>query len=188
MPMEKKAAVIGGVQYEVATLDAWSSLPVWHKIAKVLAPTMNAINVGPNAIDALAQVAAGLDPEKTDMRTLAMIGKIATAAADVAIRSMDPVDLRYCVDAFAEATTVQTSPTTAPKLKMVFADLYAGNLTAMWKWFYFCLQINYGDFYDLALAMLRSAREQKNVSSVESAVTGMSPSPSPAASTPSSSA
>lgn len=180
MPMQKKITVIDGVTYEVATLDAWSALPVWHKVLKVLVPTFNGISSSGAALAALTKGAS--------VSELAVLGKVALTAGEVAIKNMDPVDLRFCIEAFADATSVQMSADKAPKLKTVFADLYAGNLVAMWKWFYFCIGLNFGDFSDLALGMLRSAREQKIESSVESVVTGTSPSVSPAASTPSSSA
>ena len=170
--MDRKSTVIDGVRYEVATLDAYSAVPVWHKVAKVLAPTFNALSSSGAALAALTK--------STGVTELAVLGKLATSAAEVAIKNMDPVDLRFCIDAFANATSV-TMGDKSPKLPTVFADLFAGNLVAMWKWFYFCLQVNFGDFSDLAQETLRSARGKKSESSVGDVVTGTSPSASPEA-------
>lgn len=180
MPMDRKTTVIDGVRYEVATLNAWDALPVFDKVAKVLVPTFNSLSSSGAAIATLTKGAS--------VSELAVLGKLATGAAEAAVRNMNPTDLRYCIDAFAATTDVtQPGSSKSPKLTQVFADLFAGNLVAMWKWFYFCLQVNFGDFSDLAQGMLRSAREQKSESSVESVVTATSASPSPAASTPASS-
>lgn len=178
MPMQKKSVTIDGTTYDVSTLDGYSALPVFDKIAKVLAPTINALSSSGAALAALSKEAGAAQ--------IAVLGKLATSAAEVAFRNMNVVDLRYCIDQFAERTSVRRGDKN-PQLPQVFAELYAGNLTAMWKWFYFCVQLNFGDFSDLASEMLRSMRDKKNESSVESVVTGTSPSASPATSTPASS-
>lgn len=180
MPMQKKRTVIDGTAYEVATLNAYAALPVFDKVAKVLAPTFNALS---SSGTALATLSKG-----TTASELAVLGKLALSVAETAVKTMNAADLRFCVDAFAEATTIEMADGKSPQLTRHFAEHFAGNLVSMWKWFYFCLNVNFGDFSDLAQAMLRSAREQKNASSAESEKTDTSPSPSPTTSTPASSA
>ena len=167
---------IDGHTYEVKLLDAYSAVPIWHKVFKVLIASLDAVSG--------ANVAAVLDAgEAASLSQLAVIGKIATRLASVAMKEMDPVDLRLCIDAFAGVTNLDLGGPEKPVLRGVIATHFAGRLASMAKWFAFCVEVNFGDFLGLARAMMASAQQRKPAPSADVAATATPPSDSPATST-----
>lgn len=153
---EPRDVTLDGATYKVFALDAYSAVPVWHKVARVLAPTLDALSGSAAAFAALT------DGGK-DISELAVLGKLVTHAAAIAVKEMDPSELRYCIDAFAAKTTVMLGAK-SPQLNSVFATHFSGRLTSMAKWFAVCLEVNFGDFLEVARGIWNSAQKQKNES------------------------
>lgn len=174
---EQRTITIDGHAYEVKLLDAYSAVPVWHKVAKVIVAAFDAIG------SSSAGVAALMSAE--NVSDVAILGKLATRAAQAALKEMDPAELRVVIDAFAGVTTLVTGGDKNPVLKGVVAVHFAGRLASLAKWLAFCVEVNFGDFLELARGMMASAQKRKSESDAAKAAqaAATSPSASPATST-----
>lgn len=152
--MKRVEKNIDGFIYSVATLDAYAAIPVFDKVAKVLFPTFEAISMNASTLSALAQGAEA-------MADVTIVARVAIRALSAGTQKLNASDLRYCIDAFTAKSTVQVNGQQAPELTRVFAAHFSGRMTSMWKWFYFCLEVNFADFLDEARAMMTRAGQKQ---------------------------
>ena len=181
-----REVTLDGVTYKIWALDAYSALPVWHRVARVLAATASTMGDSGAALKRLTVLVDG----ETDggMGELAIAAKLATAGAAAALKEFEPTDLRLCIDAFAAKTEVTMPDGKTPSLAKVFPTHFAGRYTSMLKWFAACLEVNFGDFLEQGRAMWNSAKLAARANDGAKSAAATSPSESPAASTGSSGA
>lgn len=181
--LQRRKKTIDGFEYEVTTLDAYASLPVFDRVTKVILPVFDELSRSGVAIGALA--AAGASPEELAGGDTALFIRLATRALSLAAQRFNAADMRLCIDAFANATTIAVDATHNPPLARVFAAHFAGRQAAMWQWFYFCLEVNFADFLDVARATMKRAAQQSSAKQDAKAASDAAtpPSASPAAPT-----
>lgn len=75
-----------------------------------------------------------------------------SGALSSALRNADPSDVNWLCDAFAETTKVQikTGETVSPPMRLV--DVYDAHFRRRSKahldWLWFCVEVNFSDFFD----------------------------------------
>lgn len=135
MGLETRTKTIAEVEYEVRQLDALKGRKVFIRLAKMLAPLLNAKGDG----DMFARLGA-------------------------ALASVDEADFEYLCETFAPTTSMLTvdeqGRTRRPELSKVFAIHFAGQYDAMLEWLYFCLEVNFGSFIERLRSRADASPEQ----------------------------
>lgn len=117
--LETKNKQIGANEYQVTQLGAIQGRKVLARLARVIGPAIAEVGTG-GVTAALAKAAEGL----TD------------------------ADVDYFCETFAPMTHVRMPDGKTPKLSQIFDFHFAANYLELTKWLGFCLEVNFGSFFD----------------------------------------
>lgn len=139
MGRETKSRVIGEVTFRVSSLGYLKEREVFARLSKMLG-------------GALATLAKGGD---------AMTLEGAAPVIAMLCESLSAQELKFFCDEFAQATTIEmsdgkTSNFNADAQQLVFT----GHIERMFLWLGFCLEVNFGGFFDVLKGALAKAPAQ----------------------------
>jgi hypothetical protein len=120
IPEEK---TIGDVTYKVTPLVATKGRKVFLRLLKAVSPAISSFG--------------GFNSENID----SVLGAIGAA-----LRQMDvsEEDFEYFIQTFTSTTRLVMPDGREPKLEDVFDTHFAQSYGTMFKWLYFCLEVNFG--------------------------------------------
>lgn len=137
---------IDGQVFSVEMLDSKSARAAFVRLTRILGPSLSAL------------------AKSKETNLLNIDHSIALDALSQLFASMSEEDLEFFCDKFRAKTKIPVAGTYGPLPDAIFA----GKMTLLFKWLWFCLEVNYSDF-------LAVFRDMKLPTSNPTA----SPSPSP---------
>ncbi len=122
--LQAKSKVIDGLEYKVTQLGAKEGRRLLTRLVKVAGPMMAGAGTG-DVSGALERALGGLKDEDVD----------------------------FLCDTLARSTEVQVDSTHQPLLADIFDSHFAGNYHNLMKWLAFALEVNFGSFFQMAVAL-----------------------------------
>jgi len=147
---------IDGATYTVTQLDAWRAMRLMARIGNIVGP-------------ALAKAAeAGDDAEDMPLDKVAEV--ISALTAKLTPDELEGITKEMLHNVLKDDRNISGKN---------FGLEMAGQMTTVFKLLAFAFEVNYGDFFDAARAMMQKAREKRAAKSA-STVSTASPAPGPA--------
>lgn len=147
--IENNTRTIDGIVFVVTQLPAIKALHVFHRLGKVVSPS-------------LAKASAALQPgaalEKVNLADLG-------GALESFFSSCTPADLDYFVKELLYATTADGAP-----LLQVLDVKLQGKVLTLLKLLVFAVEVNYADFFGPVRGLVARAQAITNTSSISKAV------------------
>ena len=138
---------IDGFRYKVMMLDPLTAADIIADVGYILAPVMGALGgmLASGKKDVIASVLDGEDAEGS-----------APEGSEVAIEKavlgfferFGKAKQRELIALLSKMTLVVMPDGTEPNLEKVFAAHFRGRVRALYRWFWFALKTQFGDFFD----------------------------------------
>jgi hypothetical protein len=135
MSIETRDKVIAGVTYRVSQLPAKVGRNVLVRVVKQLGPGLA------GALSGAGSASAGVD-------NLGALVMGASEAIGMLCARLSPEEFDAILDVFARHTTIALPNDVEPKLADKFDEHFAGRYDAMLQWAAFCMEVNFGSFFD----------------------------------------
>lgn len=128
---------IAGKMYHVTTLSTEPGRRLWFKLVKLAGPALAAF---------LRQLGASDAQGLLKLKTVSPV--VAAAALQELVSTLSAEDFDDFYNTFLATTSVEQNDGAKVRLESIKAFAFAGAYGAMVKWLGFCLEVNFGSFFD----------------------------------------
>ncbi len=159
--IEQRTKTIAGKQFRVTQLPSLQALRVITRVYQTFGPVIAKLIAG---VDTKALLEEGKPLAVQDLK-LSVVTDMMTELAE----RISVADLEWLVETFQPHTEVIGSSGDFMSLnKDVAEHFFAGRMMMLFQWLFFCMEVNYTDFFSGLGALKKGASAQKPPSTSES--------------------